>query len=145
MQYVGFWLAYMLPTVVFLTAPLVLLIGRTRYVRSPPQGSVLPSAIRIWRISASRCWSWNPITTYRRMRADGFWEAAKPSVYLRNDGVGKVARPDWMTWDDVWVEEVRRGFKACEVFVWYPIYCECEVLCLCRGNGFSFYKKMSFF
>ena len=69
------------------------------------------------------------------MRADGFWEAAKPSVYLRNEGVGKVARPDWMTWDDVWVEEVRRGFKACEVFVWYPIYCVC-VMCFVERKRF---------
>jgi len=27
-----------------------------------------------------------------------------------------------MTFDDKWVEEVRRGFKACSVFMWYPIY-----------------------
>lgn len=33
-------------------------------------------------------------------------------------------KPGWMTYDDKWVDEVRRGFKACTVFVWYPIYCE---------------------
>ncbi len=27
-----------------------------------------------------------------------------------------------MTFDDAWVDEVRRGFKACTVFVWYPIF-----------------------
>jgi hypothetical protein len=27
-----------------------------------------------------------------------------------------------MTFDDEWVEEVKRGFKACAVFCWFPIY-----------------------
>lgn len=27
-----------------------------------------------------------------------------------------------MTFDDAWVEEVRRGLLACRVFLWYPIY-----------------------
>ena len=28
-----------------------------------------------------------------------------------------------MTFDDAWVDEVSRGFKACKVFLWYPLYC----------------------
>jgi len=27
-----------------------------------------------------------------------------------------------MTFDDAWVEEVRRGLLACKVFLWYPLY-----------------------
>jgi POT family proton-dependent oligopeptide transporter len=27
-----------------------------------------------------------------------------------------------MTFDDQWVDEVRRGFLACSVFCWYPLY-----------------------
>jgi POT family proton-dependent oligopeptide transporter len=27
-----------------------------------------------------------------------------------------------MTFDDAWVDEVRRGFSACAVFTWYPLY-----------------------
>lgn len=27
-----------------------------------------------------------------------------------------------MTFDDEWVDEVRRGFLACKVFLWYPLY-----------------------
>jgi len=44
------------------------------------------------------------------------WERAKPSKIAPAD------RPGWMTFDDVWVDEVRRGFKACSVFLWYPLY-----------------------
>lgn len=50
------------------------------------------------------------------MTADDFWENAKPSKQ-----VGE-SKPSWMTFDDVWVDEVRRGFKACTVFLWYPLY-----------------------
>jgi hypothetical protein len=28
-----------------------------------------------------------------------------------------------MTFDDQWVDEVRRAVKACAVFLWYPVYC----------------------
>jgi POT family proton-dependent oligopeptide transporter len=49
------------------------------------------------------------------MRSDDFWESVKPSR------LGQ-AKPAWMTFDDVWVDEVRRGFKACTVFLWIPIY-----------------------
>jgi len=50
------------------------------------------------------------------MTADDFWENAKPSNI-------KGERPTWMTFDDNWVDEVRRGLKACSVFGWFPLYC----------------------
>lgn len=117
-KYVGFWLAFTLPTVIFLLCPLVLWIGRNKYNRSPPTGSVLVNALRIWRTAAKGRWSWNPVQTWRNLTADGFWDSAKPSQYRGE------AYPKWMTFDDLWVDEVKRGFKACSVFMWYPVYCE---------------------
>jgi POT family proton-dependent oligopeptide transporter len=129
-QYVGFWLAFTIPTIALLIAPVVLLVGRHRYADSSPQGFVLPTAIRVWRTAASGRWSLNPITTWKRMHESGFWEAAKPSVFLmRSNANANDERAKRMTWDDQWVEEIRRGFKACKVFMWYPIYCErCSAL-----------------
>ncbi|KAK7040753.1 hypothetical protein VNI00_009659 [Paramarasmius palmivorus] len=66
-------------------------------------------------VGSSGKWSLNPIRTYKNLRADDFWENAKPSKQ-------KGELPKWMTFDDHWVDEVRRGFKACGVFVYYPIY-----------------------
>ncbi|KAF7340570.1 Peptide transporter PTR2A [Mycena sanguinolenta] len=117
-RYVGFWLAYTLPTVVFLLCPIVLFYGRKRYIRTPPTGSVLATALRLWRHAARGRLSWNPITCVRRLRAPGFWDDAKPSAVERREG----SRPKWMTFDDQWVDEVRRGLSACAVFCWYPIY-----------------------
>jgi len=115
-KYIGYWFAYMLPTAVYLCCPLVLYFGRNRYHHSPPEGSVLAQSLRLWRHASKGRWSLNPVTTWRNLRADDFWESAKPSKLTIEQ------RPRWMTFDDKWVDEVRRGFKACQVFVWYPIY-----------------------
>ncbi|CAA7270518.1 unnamed protein product [Cyclocybe aegerita] len=115
-KYVGFYLAYTLPTIVFLLCPLVLWIGRNRYVHSPPTGSVLATALRLFRFAARGKWSLNPVRTYKNFKAPGFWENAKPSKQ------SDATRPKWMTFDDQWVDEVQRGIKACGVFCWFPIY-----------------------
>ncbi|KAJ7124152.1 peptide transporter PTR2A [Mycena epipterygia] len=114
-KYVGFWLAYTLPTVVFLFCPLVLIAGRNRYIRSPPTGSVVALFFKAFGFAAKGRWSVNPVATYKNLTAPDFWEAAKPS---------NVAgpRPGWMTFDDQWVDELSRGIKACWVFLWFPIY-----------------------
>lgn len=104
---VGFWLAYLLPTLVFLLCPIVLYIGRNRYVLTPPSGSLLPNAIRVWRRAAKGRWS------------DAAWDATKPSHIAAEE------RPKWMTFDDAWVDEVRRGLGACLIFAYYPIYWLC--------------------
>ncbi|KAF9259273.1 peptide transporter PTR2A [Marasmius fiardii PR-910] len=114
-KFVGFWLAFTLPTCVFLLSPFVLFLRRKHYVRSPPTGSVLATALRLFGLAAKGRWTLNPIRLYKNFKAPDFWEQAKPSKH-----VGQ--RPAWMTFDDTWVEEVRRGVKACGVFVWYPLY-----------------------
>ncbi|KAG9220199.1 hypothetical protein CCMSSC00406_0007106 [Pleurotus cornucopiae] len=117
-KYIGFWLAYTLPTVVFMISPIALFVGRKRYIRSPPTGSVLATALRLWRYAARGRWSFNPVKTFRQLTADDFWENAKPSSVVARGN----EKPRWMTFDDIWVDEVRRGLKACSVFCWFPLY-----------------------
>ena len=62
-------------------------------------------------------WSWNPVKCYRQMKAPSFWDGVKPSKLAPGD------RPAWMTFDDAWIDEVRRGLAACKVFAWFPVYC----------------------
>lgn len=114
-KFVGFYLAFTLPTIVFLLCPIVLWLGRNRYRRSPPTGSVLATSLRLFGYAARGRWSLNPYRTYKNMTQDDFWENAKPSNI-------KGQKPAWMTFDDKWVDEVRRGLKACSVFLWFPIY-----------------------
>ncbi|KAJ6556134.1 hypothetical protein B0H19DRAFT_1210735 [Mycena capillaripes] len=98
-------LAYTLPIILYLLCPIVLFLGRNRYVRSPPTGSVLATALRLWRYAARGRWSWNPVVCVRRLSAPGFWDDAKPSAVEKRVG----ARPTWMTLDD-------KGLSACAVF-----------------------------
>ncbi|KAJ7596080.1 POT family-domain-containing protein [Mycena floridula] len=114
-KYVGFYAAYLLPTVIYLFCPLLLYVGRNRYIRSPPTGSVLATCVRLFRYAARGKWSINPVRTWKNFNTDTFWDDAKPSRY-------QGTKPAWMIYDDAWVNEVERGLKACAVFLWYPIY-----------------------
>ena len=78
---------------------------------------MLSTALRILRQAMKGKWSVNPVKTIKNMRAPDFWDTAKPSHYQAED------RPSWMTFDDHWLEEVKRGFRACKVFLWFPVYC----------------------
>ncbi|MCJ1477219.1 hypothetical protein MMC13_005890 [Lambiella insularis] len=102
--YVGFWLSFTLPTLLFtFLCPTILWFCRKRYIRTPPQGDVLGRSFRLFLYAQKGRWSFNPIITHKRMSDGTFWENVKPSK------IAPSARPSWMDFDDVWVEEVRRG------------------------------------
>jgi len=113
-QYVGFWIGYTIPTMLLLLCPLVTWSGH-RYVHLPPTGAVLSTALRLFWFAARGKWSLNPARTYKNLTATDFWDNAKPSK--------QAIRPEWMNFDDQWVDEVKRGFKACGVFCWFPVFC----------------------
>ena len=115
-KFVGFWLSFFLPTILLFICPFIMWFCRKRYVRSPPQGSVLSKAVRLFLRGNSGRWSINPVSTYKKLNDGTFWVNVKPSNIPRDQ------RPKWMTFDDQWVDEVRRGFHACSVFLWYPLY-----------------------
>lgn len=115
-KYVGFWLAYLLPTCMLCLCPLVMFWGRHRYNREEPRGSVLKKALLTWLRAQKGRWSINPFKTWKNMHDGTFWENVKPSK------IPAANRPKWMTFDDQFVDELRRGFAACAVFTWYPIY-----------------------
>ncbi|KAE8225928.1 hypothetical protein CF319_g1406 [Tilletia indica] len=116
-KHVGYWLAYLVPTIVFALCPIVLFVGRNMYRSVPPSGSVLARSLRLWWFAARGRWSWNPIRTWKQLRADDFWTNVLPSKQKNP--------PKWMNFDDGWVYEVRRGYKACAVFCLYPVFWLC--------------------
>jgi proton-dependent oligopeptide transporter, POT family len=105
-KFVGFWLAFLLPTILFLIAPFVLWINKKKYILSPPTGSVLGKFMSMFFYTVNRSGWFKSIN----------WELAKPS------NVPIEERPTWMTYDDAWVDEVRRGLLACKVFLFLPIF-----------------------
>ncbi|KAK4052076.1 hypothetical protein OIV83_002370 [Microbotryomycetes sp. JL201] len=110
-KHVGYWLAFCLPTVVLLTCPLVLFLGRNIYVNRPPTKSVIPTALRVIRTAGRGKW-FKPSA----LRSSTFWDSAKPTT---------GEKPSWMTWDSHFVDEIARGVKACQIFVLYPLFWVC--------------------
>lgn len=106
---VGFWLAYLLPTALFALTPIVMIVARKLYVIKPPGGSVLADALKLVWFGMKGRWTLNPWRLYKNAASNDFWESVKPS------NIPPEKRPDWMTMDDTWVSEVRRGFKACKL------------------------------
>ncbi|PTB73395.1 PTR2-domain-containing protein [Trichoderma longibrachiatum ATCC 18648] len=105
-KYVGFWLAFLIPTGMFLSAPFVLWSQKKNYRLQPPTGSLLQKFLQMF--------------FYARKRSKGFfkidWDTVRPSR------IAIDARPKWMTYDDAWVDEVRRGLMACKVFLFLPVF-----------------------
>jgi POT family proton-dependent oligopeptide transporter len=104
---IGFWPAYLLPTIMFVIGIVVVLLGRKRYIVAKPRGSVFVEAGKLFWYS----------------RKVGGMENCKPSK-LAIDHPDLAAKA---TWDDVFVDELKRALKACIVFCWYPFYWLCYV------------------
>lgn len=98
-RYVDFWAAYLLPFLFFFVAIAALILGNKYYVKRPPSGSVIPQAFRV---------------LFMALKKKNF-DNAKPSIRAEQ---GEEDVP----WTDLFVDEVRRAFIACKVFVIYPIY-----------------------
>ncbi|EOA86833.1 uncharacterized protein SETTUDRAFT_115376 [Exserohilum turcica Et28A] len=114
-KYIGFWCAWLLPTIMFCLCPIVLWVCRKKYHHTPPTGSVLVRALKLMSFAAKGKWSANPVTTRENFKADNFWEDVKPSHLGSN-------KPKWMQFDDAWVDQVARGLRACSCFTWIPLY-----------------------
>ncbi|KAI7864912.1 POT family-domain-containing protein [Spinellus fusiger] len=105
-MHVGFWPAYLLPTIMFIPCIVIVLLGRERYVQNPPRGSVFVEAGKLFSLSR---------------KVKGGLVACKPSVLV-------LTHPELaaqVTWDDAFVDELKRALRACTVFCWYPIYWLC--------------------
>ncbi|KAL0091235.1 POT family-domain-containing protein [Phycomyces blakesleeanus] len=103
---VGFWPAFLLPTLMFIPCIIVVLLGRNKYVQNPPRGSVFIEAGKLFILN------W---------KVKGGLAACKPSALA-------LTHPELaakVTWDDVFVDELKRTLKACIVFCWFPIYWLC--------------------
>ncbi|KAL2114660.1 hypothetical protein VUR80DRAFT_2640 [Thermomyces stellatus] len=105
-KYVGFWLAFLLPTVLFLICPFVLWSQKKSYRLTPPTGSVLETFMKLW---------------WRAQKMSGWFK--RPNWdFVRPSKIPVAERPSWMTYDDAWVDEARRALVACRVFLFLPVF-----------------------
>lgn len=78
----GYWAAYLVPTAIFALVPVFLIIGKNKYVKTPPRGSILLETARVMRMALGPVWSLNPLQTWRNSRSDNFWDPAKPCKFF---------------------------------------------------------------
>jgi POT family proton-dependent oligopeptide transporter len=114
-RYVGFYLSFLIPTIMFLTCLPVLYFCKKFYILKPPSGNVMGPAIKLLFKALKHGASPNPRTFYKNWKDGSMWHAVKPSTLGAN-------KPAWYNFDDAWVDEVARGFGACTVFFWVPIF-----------------------
>lgn len=106
---VGYWAAYLIPTICYLMLPPLLWYLNPRLVKQPPGGSDLGNVFKVLGdIFANG--------GLKRIGRTGFWEAGKPSV-RKAAGSTKVYE-----YDDNFVNDVRRTFQACGIFLFSPIW-----------------------
>ncbi|KAE8327791.1 major facilitator superfamily domain-containing protein [Aspergillus sergii] len=100
---VSFWAAYLLPSC-FLAAGLALLIiGQKRFRKLPPTGNILPKAGSVLSCA---------------IRGRFQLDAAMPS-YQREHFAKEVS------WDETFVNEIRRGLVACRVILGFILFFTC--------------------
>ncbi|PQE26084.1 oligopeptide transporter protein [Rutstroemia sp. NJR-2017a BBW] len=108
-KYIGWWLSFLLPLLLYLPLPLLLWYLRKRLVLYPPGGSDLGKCCRVVGICIKRGGFMSIF------RGKGFFEPAKPSV------IAQSGRPLAVPWNDEFVEDVRRTFQATGIFCFFPL------------------------
>ncbi|KAH8117120.1 PTR2-domain-containing protein [Phellopilus nigrolimitatus] len=119
---VGFWAAFTLPTCVFVATPLVLISGSKLYYKVAPRGSIIVEVYRVVRLAFKGLLT-NPVRFLREARTTGIWNRAKPSLLVSSDDTqDKNIGTSMITWDDSFVDEVKRTARACQIALFFPLY-----------------------
>ncbi|KAL1587632.1 hypothetical protein WHR41_03637 [Cladosporium halotolerans] len=116
-KHIGFWLAYLLPGIVYMLMPICLLWAKPRIIMYPPGGSSVADGIKVIRLVHQRA---EHLST-----TDADWEAVKPTnleISGNYDAVASKHRPGWISWDDEFVDELRTTLKAFWVFAFLPLW-----------------------
>lgn len=106
---VGYWAAYLIPTILYFMLPPLLWYLNPRLVKQPPGGSDLGNVFRVLGdIFANG--------GLKKVGRKGFWDIGKPSVRAAAGSTKEYG------YDDQFVDDVRRTFQACGIFLFQPIY-----------------------
>lgn len=105
-RYVGYWLAYLLPTIMYCLVIVVFVGVKKKIVKKPPMGSQLNNFVHITWI----CCKENKFMVWKK----DFWDAARPTTLAEK---GMTAK-----WNNRLVTDVGRTWAACQIFLYIPIY-----------------------
>ncbi|CAF3160189.1 unnamed protein product [Rotaria sp. Silwood2] len=116
-KYHSFWLAYLIPTVVFVGAIIVLIIGRDRYVQKPPSGSLLIRAARVTGTAIQMRWRLGKQPD-RSDLLDYAKEMPSPNDHDETETMKKTSHNQF-------IDDLKKAIRACRVFAFYPLYWIC--------------------
>ncbi|KAF1991212.1 H+/oligopeptide symporter [Aulographum hederae CBS 113979] len=107
-KYVGWWLSFLIPLILYLPLGPLLWYIKDRIVLYPPGGSDLTNVVKIVKICFKR-------GGFLKLFKGGFLEQAKPSV------IAESGKPLEVPWNDEFVDDVKRAFQATGIFCFFPI------------------------
>jgi hypothetical protein len=108
----GFWLAFLLPGIIYFLLPLGLLLTYKKTYRVKPDSGALDDFFKIFGVAFSR----NKGILWKK----GFFDAAKPSVLAAAGITSWKGKP--IHWSDALVGDVKRTLNACVMFLYFPVW-----------------------
>lgn len=109
-KFVGWWLAFLLPLILYMPLPVLLWYLKDKLILYPPGGSNLGDITRVLGICFKR-------GGLKRLfkKNQSFFDPARPSVLAQS------SHPIDVPWNEAFVEDVRRTFQATGIFAFFPI------------------------
>ncbi|CAF0874988.1 unnamed protein product [Didymodactylos carnosus] len=109
----SFWLAYLIPLIIFIGTIVVIIAGRNKYIKKPPTGSLLLKAFHSIHTAFRIRYKYG-----KDSRTQHILDYAKPSI-AQKSGQEKFK------WDEEFINDLKQAVFACRVFVFYPFYWIC--------------------
>lgn len=118
---VGFWLAFLVPGIVYFVMVPVLIVLAPRLKKERPSGmSLLAEALKVLKVGFTG-------NFIKRSKNNEFWEYTKPSAMIARGEQAKVEAltkkgQKKVSWTDQFVEDVKVTWNACKIFLFFIIY-----------------------
>lgn len=136
---IGFWLAFLIPGIMYMLLPIVLIYLQPRLDRAEPHSGVVEQAWKVTAVTLRGNWIgrwrngelWEYARPSRMIeRGENFYKESKPSSFswgnlvrrLKGEKVYNEKKLFPITWDDQWVLDIKQTVNSCKIFVWYPIF-----------------------
>ena len=116
-KYHSFWLAYLIPLIVFSGSIIVLFVGRRRYIRSSPNGSLLIRAFRVIKTAVRIRWKLG-----KQEDKKHFLDYAK-EIESSNENTNTKEKTEQNI--NQFINDLKQAIRACRVFAFYPFYWVC--------------------
>jgi POT family proton-dependent oligopeptide transporter len=116
-KYHSFWLAYLIPLIVFNGSIIVLIVGRPRYIRNPPNGSLIIRSFRVIQTAIKMRWKLG-----KQDNKEHLLDYAKDIESL-NENINKTRGTKQNI--NQFIDDLKQAIRACRVFAFYPFYWIC--------------------